>query len=203
MDAKTATDSTGSTDRHSPAMRGSLLGAIATRYAGALLDLAREADKIDTVASDLDRLSAMLDESADLERLTRSPTFSAEAQTAVVKTLSERAAFDRITRGFIGTLSANRRLYALRATIEAFKAALAAERGEVTAEVTSATPLTASQFDALNAALNETLGKSARLRTRIDPSLIGGLIVQVGSRMVDMSLKAKLNSLRSAMKEVG
>jgi F-type H+-transporting ATPase subunit delta len=173
------------------------------RYANALFELGSEARATDEVAGLLDDFMAMMDSSDDLRRLVRSPVFSAEEQTNAIMAVLARAGIGGLAANFIGLVAKNRRLFALPDMIRGFRALVAEARGEVTAEVTSAETLSAAQKKALAAELKKALGKDANISETVDPSLLGGLIVKVGSRMVDSSLKSKLNSLRIAMKEVG
>lgn len=173
------------------------------RYATALFELATEADAVDQVAGDLARFQAMMDASEDLTRLVRSPVFSADEQTGAVMAVLEKAEIGGLAANFIGLVTHNRRLFAVPDMIRGFNAMVAAARGEVTAEVTSAEKLTAAQKTALAAELKTALGKDANITETVDASLLGGLVVKVGSRMIDSSLRSKLNSLRIAMKEVG
>ncbi len=178
-------------------------GGVAGRYASALYELAESGKVLDTVADDLRALRAMCEESADLARLVASPVVSRDAQAAAIVAVGEKAGFDGLTVKFLGTLARNRRLGAVRAVIDAFLAELARRRGEVTAEVVSATPLGTAHLDRVRGALAAALGSRVALVTRVDPALIGGLIVRVGSKMVDASLAARLQKLRLSMKGIG
>jgi F-type H+-transporting ATPase subunit delta len=180
----------------------SIVSGVADRYASALFDLARESNAVDAVKSDLDALGALLEESADLRRLVRSPVFSADEQLKAITAVLEAAQLGALTANFVKVVVKNRRLFALPGMIEAFANLIAKERGEVTAEVTSAEPLSEAQSTALAESLRDKLGKVVALRAKVDPSLIGGLIVRVGSRMIDTSLRTKLNTLKVAMREV-
>ncbi len=152
---------------------------------------------------DLDRFSALLAESDDLKRLVKSPVFSAVEQSRAIAAVLDKAGIGGLVANLIKVTAANRRLFAVPDVIAAFKRLAADHRGEIAAAVTSAEPLAENQVNSLKAALKEALGKDVTLETRVDPSLIGGLIVKVGSRMIDGSLRTKLNGLRLAMKEVG
>lgn len=175
---------------------------MAGRYATALFDLAVENKALEAVDGDLANLDAMLAASADLRRLVRSPVFSAEDQQRSMSALLDKAGVEGLVANFVGLIARNRRLFALPAMIEAFRTLLARHRGEVTAEVTSATALSDAQTSALKAALKASLGQDVQMAMRVEPDLLGGLIVKVGSRMVDSSLRTKLNSLKVAMREV-
>lgn len=173
---------------------------VAARYALALFELADEQRKLDQVANDLKSIDSMLKESDDLRRLIGNPVVSRTESGRAMASLVERAEADELTRKFIGLVAANRRLFALPGMIKAFLAELAERRGEVTAEVVSATKLSDSQSEALEASLRNALGGNVALSVDVDPSLIGGLVVKVGSRMVDSSLKTQLQKMRIAMK---
>lgn len=178
------------------------VSGLAERYAAALFDLADERKALDAVAGDLQGLRAMLRGSADLRRLIRSPVLSRQAQGKAIAALAETAQLSPLTRNFLGLLARNRRLFALPETIEAYLRRLAEARGEVTAQVVSAQELSASQREAVNEHLRRAVGRKVAVDVEIDPGLLGGLVVRVGSRMVDASLKSKLNRLQLAMKGV-
>jgi len=173
---------------------------LAGRYATALYELADEAKQLDAVAGDLARLKALIDESADLRRLMSSPLIGREQQTQAMLAVVERAGLGDLTRRFVGTVARNRRLSALRAMIDAFNQILAARRGEITAHVTSAKPLSQTQADAIGAALRSAMGRKVSVDLKVDPKLLGGLKVMVGSRLIDASLATKLQRLQLAMK---
>jgi F-type H+-transporting ATPase subunit delta len=176
---------------------------LAARYASALYELADEAGALDTVAADLKSLRRMIDDSDDFRRFIKSPVLSRADQAKAIKAIGEKAGLHALTQKFLGLGAANRRLFALPGMIAAFLATLAARRGEVTAEVTSAVALSDAQSSAIAAALKQTVGRTVALTAKIDPSILGGLIVRVGSRMVDSSIKSKLQRLKLAMKGVG
>lgn len=178
-------------------------GGVAGRYASALYELA-EADKaLDRVADDLRNLRDMVEQSRDFARLVTSPVVGREAQAGAVTALAGKAGFHPLTVKFLGTLARNRRLGALRAVVGAFLAELARRRGEVTAEVTSATPLKPTHLDRLRESLAAALKQKVALDARVDRALIGGLKLRIGSKMVDSSLATKLQKLRLAMKGIG
>lgn len=181
----------------------SLDSGVAGRYATALFELARDAGALDTVEADLKGFADLVEESTDLKRLVRSPVFSADEQLRAVTAVLDKAEIGGLVGNLIKVAARNRRLFAVPDIVRAFGHLLARHRGEVSAEVTSAEPLSTTHVADLKAALKETLGKDVALDTRVDPSLIGGLIVRVGSRMIDGSIKTKLSSLKLAMKEVG
>lgn len=178
-------------------------GLIAERYASALYELADEAKALDQVAGDLRALKAMMASSQDLVRLIRSPVLGRSDQAKAATALAEKAGFHDLSKRFVGTLAQNRRLFALSSVINAFLAELARRRGEATADVTSAVALTPAQTQALEEALKSVVGSKVSVDLKVDKSLIGGLVVRVGSRMIDTSLATKLRRLRLAMKGVG
>jgi F-type H+-transporting ATPase subunit delta len=184
------------------ASEGTGVSGLADRYAAALFDLADERRALDQVADNLRQLRAMLADSADLRRLVRSPILSRIEQGKAIKAVAESAGFDALTRNFLGLVAQNRRLFAVPGMIVAFLARLAARRGEVTAEVTSAQELTPAQLGAVNEQLRKAMGSKIAVEVRVDPGLLGGLVVKVGSRMVDASLRSKLHRLQLAMKGV-
>jgi F-type H+-transporting ATPase subunit delta len=173
---------------------------VAGRYATALFDLAVDQGAVDSTANDLAGLQALIDESGDLRRLIRSPLFSRDQQQAAMDAVLERAGISRLVRNFVAVVARNRRLFALEAMIKAYRELLARHRGEVTAEVVSAAPLSESQRAAVELALKQAIGANVTVNADVDPSLIGGMIVRVGSRMVDSSLRSKLQRLQLVMK---
>ena len=179
------------------------VSGVSGRYATALFELARDEKSIDAVKADLDRFDAMLADSADLKRLVRSPVFSAESQSKALVAVLDKAEISGISANFLRVLTANRRLFAVSDVIRAFRALVAKFKGEATADVTVAEALSDKNLDALKTALKSVTGKDVALNVKIDPSIIGGLVVKLGSRMVDSSLRTKLNSIKHAMKEAG
>jgi F-type H+-transporting ATPase subunit delta len=173
---------------------------VAARYARALFDLALETKALDAVAADLASLKAMAAASGDLRSLLVSPRFSDDDKAAGLKVLAERAGAGATTLKFVGLLAANRRTAELVAIISSFESLLAAHRGLVSAKVTTAVPLTAAQSTSLAAALRTALGADPQVETVVDPAILGGLKVRVGSRLYDASLKSKLDSLKFALK---
>lgn len=173
---------------------------LAERYAAALFDLADERHALDGVAADLREIRAMVQESADLVRLLRSPVVSRDEQGKAVAALAERAGLSGLTRDFLGVVARNRRLFAVPAMIEAYLQKLAERRGEVTAEVTVAQQLTAAHETALAEQLRRAIGARVTVDVRVDPRLLGGMIVKVGSRLVDASVASRLARLRLAMR---
>ena len=179
------------------------VSGVSGRYATALFELARDQKSVDSVKADLDKFSALLNESPDLLRLVRSPVFTADAQAKALEAVLAKAGIGGIAANFLKVLTKNRRLFAVADVIRAFRALVAQFKGEATAEVTVAEPLSDANLDALKAALKSVSGKDVDLNVKIDPSIIGGLVVKLGSRMVDSSLRTKLNSIKHAMKEAG
>lgn len=180
-----------------------LISGVAERYASSLFEVALEAGKVDAIGAALDGFQALIDESADLKRLVLSPVFTAEDQTNALVALAQKAGLDALVANFLKVVAGNRRLFALPGMIKAYRQIAAAHRGEVTADVTSAHALTAEQDSELKAALKGVTGKDVTLAVTIDPSILGGLIVKVGSRQIDTSLRTKLSTLKLALKEVG
>ena len=176
---------------------------MAGRYASALFDLAREGSALDDVASDLEAVDAMIDRSADLARLVRSPVIPREDQGQAIDVVLEAAGIGDLARRFIGLVARNRRLFALRDMMAAYRTLLADHRGQTTARVTSARPLTDEQIARIESRLAGIVDQEISLTTDVDESLLGGLVVRVGSRMIDSSLKTKLQGMRTAMKEAG
>jgi len=179
------------------------VSGVSGRYATALFELARDEKSIDAVKADLDKFDAMLSESADLKRLVRSPVFSAEAQSKALAAVLDKSGISGISAKFLKVLTANRRLFAVSDVIRAFRGLVANFKGEATADVTVAQSLSDRNLDTLKTALKSVTGKDVALNVKVDPSIIGGLVVKLGSRMVDSSLRTKLNSIKHAMKEAG
>jgi F-type H+-transporting ATPase subunit delta len=178
-------------------------GGLSERYASALFELADEARTLDQTDADLRNLARMVEESADLKRLIRSPVLSRDEQGKAMSAILQAAEMGDLTRRFIGLLVRNRRLFALAAIIKAFRDLLAGRRGEVAAEVTSAKALTDAQVAAIAAALKKVTGSDVSIAQTVDPELLGGLVVRMGSRMIDSSLRTKLQRMRLARKGVG
>lgn len=179
------------------------VSGVAGRYATALFELARDEKSVDSVKADLDKFEAMMADSPDLARLVRSPVFAADAQTRALSAVLEKAGIGGIAAKFLKVLTANRRLFAVSDVIRGFRALVARFKGEVSADVTVAEPLNDKNLEALKGALKNVTGKDVDLNIKVDPAIIGGLIVKLGSRMVDSSLRTKLNSIKNAMKEAG
>jgi F-type H+-transporting ATPase subunit delta len=178
-----------------------ILAGMAGRYATALFELAQETNAIDAVKADLDRFEALVAESPDLARLVRSPVFSAAEQLQALEVVLQRAGIGGLAAKFLKLVTSNRRLFAMRDIARAFRELVDQYKGEATAEVTVAERLKDEHVEALRAALKAVSGKNVDLAIKIDPSIIGGLVVKLGSRMVDSSLRSKLNAIKHAMKE--
>jgi F-type H+-transporting ATPase subunit delta len=179
-----------------------IVSGMAGRYATALFELALEQKALDAVKTDLERFEALLAESDDLRRLVRSPVFTSEEQTRAIAAVLDRSGISGIGANFIRLVARNRRLFAIRQMIRAFRHLFARHRGEVSVEVSVAEQLSEAHLGALKDALKSvTGGKDIELDVKVEPAIIGGLVVKLGSRMVDSSLRTKLNAIRFAMKE--
>jgi len=170
------------------------------RYATALFELARESKSLDAVATDLARVKALLVGSADLARLVRSPVFSRDEQGRAMDAVLARLNVGTLTKNFVGLLAQKRRLFALAGIIASFDTLVANQRGEMSADVTSAQALKPAQVAALAGTLKDALKRDIRITQTVDPTLLGGLVVKVGSRQIDSSLKSKLVRMERAMK---
>ncbi|MEI9423909.1 F0F1 ATP synthase subunit delta [Mesorhizobium sp. Cs1299R1N1] len=185
------------------AQSSSPISGVAERYAGSLFELASQSNSVAKVEADLNGFEAMLAGSADLTRLINSPVFSSEDQAKAIAAIADKAGITGLTGNFLRVVAKNRRLFAVPGMIKAFRQIAAEHRGEAAAEVTSAHELTTAQQTELKAALKSVAGKDVAISVTVDPSLLGGLVVKMGSRQIDTSLKTKLNSLKLALKEVG
>ena len=185
------------------AAQNSVLTQIARPYAQALFDLAQGENAVDAVEEGMAAVGALADESADFTRFLRSPAIGATEKAAALDKIIEQAKPNPVVGKFLSVVARNGRLFALPEIIKAYRELAANARGEVAAEVTSASPLSAAQRKSLAETLKTKIGKTVTLVENVDPSLIGGLVVKVGSRMIDSSLKTKLSAMRVAMKEVG
>jgi F-type H+-transporting ATPase subunit delta len=181
----------------------SISSGIAQRYATAVFDLAREEKALETLESDVDTIEAALAESEDLRRMLSSPLYPRDDQGRAVAALADRMNLSQTMAGALGLMARNRRLFAVAPFLSILRRMIAEEKGEVSAEVTSATVLTKAQADALASTLKDRFGKQVKLNVSVDESLIGGLIVKVGSKMIDTSIRSKLAALQNSMKEVG
>ncbi|WP_343081067.1 F0F1 ATP synthase subunit delta [Ostreiculturibacter nitratireducens] len=181
----------------------SISASIAGRYAAAIFDLANEAKGLKALEADADALDAALKESADFRALISSPIYSRDDQGKAVAALAAKMGLSAILANGLALMAEKRRLFVLPQLISALRDMIAEEKGEVTADVTAAQALTKTQADALAKTLKERIGKTVKLNVAVDESLIGGLIVKVGSKMIDTSIRSKLGQLQNAMKEVG
>ena len=179
-----------------------IVSGMAGRYATALFELSLETKAVDAVKKDLEQFDALIDGNPDLARLVRSPVFGADEQLRALSAILDRAGIKGMAANFLRVITTNRRLFAVRGMIRDFRMLVARHRGEVTAEVTVAEQLNDKNVDALKSALKSvTGGKDIDLEVKVEPAIIGGLIVKVGSRMIDSSLRTKLNAIKFAMKE--
>ncbi|WP_333837991.1 F0F1 ATP synthase subunit delta [Novosphingobium sp.] len=179
---------------------GGITASLAGRYASALYELANEQGQVATVEGDFERLADALRESADFGALVRNPQIGRDEAARAVAAVGQVLGVSPLTGNFLGVLAGNRRLASLADVARAFAAIAAAARNEVTAEVTSAHPLDDAQVTALTEKLAARAGKSVKLRTSVDPEILGGLVVKIGSQMIDSSIRTRLNSLAQAMK---
>jgi F-type H+-transporting ATPase subunit delta len=179
-----------------------MMASMAGRYAAALFELAKDQKQLEQVERDLASLQAMLDSSADLRRLVLSPVITAENQAKALGAVLGKAGISGLTANFVKLIARNRRLFAAADMMKAFRALVARERGEVSADVASAHALTPEQMQLLSDTLRTSIGKNVRIDTRVDPNLLGGLVVKIGSRMIDSSLRTKLNNLKVVMKGI-
>ncbi len=181
----------------------SISTGIAQRYATAVFELAKEGKNLKAVEGDLDALEAALADSADFRDLITSPVYTRDEQGAAVGAIAKQMKLSPMVANVLGLMAQKRRLFALPQLVAALRAAIAEDKGEVTAEVTAAKAMTKAQQDNLAKSLKATTGKDVKINVAVDESLIGGLVVKVGSRMIDTSIKAKLDALQNSMKEVG
>lgn len=180
-----------------------MISGVTSRYASALFDLALAEKKIPAVEKDLGRFAALLEGSDDLKRLVVSPVFSADDQLNAIDAILTKAKITGLVGNFIRVVARNRRLFEMQDMLPAFRKLAAEHRGEINADVTVAQKLTAEQTKELKAALKSVVGKDVAINATIDPSILGGMIVKVGSKQIDTSLKTRLSSLKLALKEVG
>lgn len=181
----------------------SMTSGVTKRYASALFDLAVSEKKIPAVEKDLKRFDDLLQGSSDLQRLVTSPVFSADDQSRAIDAVLSKAKITGLVGNFVRVVARNRRLFAMKGMLTAFRKLLADHRGEVAAEVTVAKALSAAQTKELKTALKSVVGKDVAINANVDPSILGGMIVKVGSRQIDTSLRTRLSSLKLALKEVG
>jgi F-type H+-transporting ATPase subunit delta len=189
------------TKASSVAGEGGIVSGMAGRYATALFELALESKAVDQVQSDLNAFDALVAASPDLTRLVRSPVFTAEEQEKALIAVLDKAGIKGTAANFLRVVASNRRLFAVREMIRGFNALVAQHKGEVTAQVTVAEALNDVRMGEIRDALKQVTGKDVQVDVEVDPSIIGGLKVKLGSRMVDASLRTKLNSIKIAMKE--
>lgn len=173
---------------------------IAARYAGALFEIADERHALDDIARDLETLKRLLASSEDLRKAIANPMFDSESQGRAVIEIGKAAGLSQIVVNFLGVLAENRRLFAIGAIADAFLADLAKRRGEMTVDVKVARPLTPDQAQRLTEKLNATLAAKVKINETVDPSLLGGLIVKIGSKLIDSSIRTKLTGLERVMK---
>lgn len=185
------------------AAQNSVLVQIARPYAAALYDLAKSENTLDAVEAGLDAIAQLAGESADFDRFLRSPVISADVKAATIDSIIARVNVHPTVAKLIKVVARNGRLFVLPTIIRSFRELAAEGRGEIAAQVTSAAPLSNAQLQTLTQTLKEKIGKTVTFTEHVDPSLIGGLVVKVGSRMIDSSLKTKLTAMKIAMKEVG
>ena len=179
---------------------GGIQASLSGRYATALFELARESKAIDAVANSLSGLKAALAQSDEFRALTANPLLSRDEASKGVGAVAASMGLDPLTTRFLGVLAQNRRLGQLEKVIASFTALAAAHRGEATAEVVSAHPLDGGQVDALKKQLRQKVGRDVAVDLKVDPSILGGLIVKIGSQMIDSSIRTRLNTLAVAMK---
>jgi F-type H+-transporting ATPase subunit delta len=179
-----------------------IVSGMAGRYATALFELARDQGSLDAVKADLDTFDAMATASSDLRRLVRSPVFGADEQLKALSALLDKAGISGLAANFLRVLATNRRLFAIDDIIRDFRRLVAHHKGEASAEVTLAQAPSEAHLAAIKAALNTVTDKNVQVDVKVDPAIIGGLVVKLGSRMIDSSLRTKLNSLKATMKEV-
>jgi F-type H+-transporting ATPase subunit delta len=177
-----------------------IMASVAGRYASALFELATEEGKVAEVEGDLAKFQALADESSDFVALIRSPVIASDDQQRALAAVLAKAGVGTLTINFFKLLAKNRRLFAAGDVVRAFQSLAARARGEVKAEVTTATPLTVAHVAELKSALKSSVGKDVTLVQKVDPSILGGLVVKLGSRMIDSSLKTKLDGMRVALK---
>jgi len=177
------------------------ISAAARRYAEALFDLALEQKALEAVESDLKALRRSIEASADFRSFLKSPVYGAEDKARAVAAIAEKSALSGLTRDFLAVVAANRRLFLLESMMIAFDRRLADHRGEVSAEAIAAAALNDEQMKRLRGEIERAVGKAVNLSVKVDHDLLGGMIVKVGSKMIDSSLKTKLNRLKSVMKE--
>ena len=178
------------------------VSGVAERYAASFFELAVSENKLDDAERGIDAVSAVLDDSSEFGALVSSPVYSSDEQRSVLATLSERAALPTLVSNFLGVIASNRRLFALPQIIRSFRTKVSESRGEVTAYITVPRALSDAQTESVRSSLGSSLGKDVSLIVRVDSSLLGGMIVQVGSRQIDTSLRSRLSSIKLRLSEV-
>ena len=181
----------------------SISSGIAKRYATAVFELSKEANSLESLEADVDALDGALTDSADLRTLITSPVYSRDQVTSAITAVSQKMNLSQTVTGTLGLMASKRRLFALPQALSALRDLIAEEKGEITAEVTSANALSPEQEADLVRVLKERVGKEIKLKSTVDESLIGGLVINVGSQMIDTSIRAQLAALKNSMKEVG
>ncbi len=181
----------------------SISSGIAARYATAIFEIAKESNALSDLEANVNDLGAALADSADLSSVIASPVISRDEQGAAIAAIAAKMGLMPVLKNGLSVMAQKRRLFVVPALLTALQALIAEEKGEVTAEVTSAKALTKTQLEKLAKTLSERVGKTVKINAAVDENLIGGLVVKVGSKMIDTSIRAKLNSLQNAMKEVG
>ena len=181
----------------------SISTSIADRYASAVFDLAKDGKKLKALETDVDALGAALDDSSDFVDLISSPIYGRDAQGAAITAIAKKMELSPVVSNTLALMAQKGRLFVLPQLVEQLREKIAEEKGEVTADVTAAKALTKAQSDKLAKTLKEQIGKTVKINTTVDESLIGGLIVKVGSKMIDTSIRSKLDALQNTMKEVG
>jgi F-type H+-transporting ATPase subunit delta len=180
-----------------------IVEGVAGRYASALFELANESSNVEGIERDLVNFQSLLDESPDLVRLVRSPVIATGDQSRALAAILDKAGIGGLAANFLKLVTANRRLFVVQDIIKTYRLLAAKARGEITAEVTSAFTLNDEQIAALKETLKASVGKDVTLQSRVDPSILGGLIVKVGSRMIDSSLKTKLQNMKTVLSRAG
>lgn len=181
----------------------SISSGIAERYAAAVFEIAKEGGMLSDLEANLDDLAAAVDGSAELRDLLNSPIYSREEQGGAIGAIAAKMGLIQPMQGVLGLMASKRRLFVVPHMVARLRAMIADEKGEVTADVVSAKELTAAQAQSLADTLKAKVGKDVKINATVDESLIGGLVVKVGSKMIDTSIRSKLASLQNAMKEVG
>lgn len=181
----------------------SISSGIANRYATAVFELAKDSNKLDVLEKDLGEIEAVLGENAEFRDLISSPVYSRDQQAASIGAIAKKMGLSELVANTLGLMAGKRRLFVLPQLVAGLRAMIAEEKGEITADVIAATALNAARQKDLAASLKASTGKDVKINTTVDESLIGGLIVKVGSKMIDTSIRSKLNALQNTMKEVG